>query len=438
MARRWVGVAARTIGRGTRALGRLSTGTGRWAQAQLVGCLALTLGVAGSVAADTPCPGVDTVVIGHRGTGTDTDDNPFPENTIASFMQAVTEGATMIELDVQLSQDGALVVMHDDTVNRTTDGTGCVAELDLAELQALNAGTETIPTLEEVFAAVEVDVNVEIKVADEGGPCPATDRRAVASALTMVLGSAGDRTIVVSSFDFNQLLAVRAADPDVRLASLFVARDGFAPALAEGMDAHPLVLAVRAIEVDAHHAAGLAVRPFTVNDEVTQPLHRDFWYLWDAKNRMDNNIDLDEYWLEKIHWAERKGKQNLVRAKITGNAMNLVTRRGQSPEVPIIEFCSEWWRLWSQEYQQPIQTAVNMPFLSSIPRIEDRRSCKTLAAQLLLAEFLSPDFYQTGKPWRQRWSLPCNRCFELTENYRGSSQTTKCRDCADNWFLRTN
>ncbi len=239
-------------------------------RAQLLACLVVAVALTSAAAADTPCPGVNTVVVGHRGTGTDTDDNPFPENTIASFTQAVTEGATMIELDVQLSRDGVLVVMHDDTVNRTTDGTGCVAELDLVELQALNAGTETIPTLEEVFAAVDVDVNVEIKVADEGGPCPATDRRALAEELTMVLGtSAGDRTIVVSSFDFNQLLAVRSADPDVRLASLFVARDGFAPALAERMDAHPLVLAVRAIEVDAHHAAGLAVRPFTVNDEVT-------------------------------------------------------------------------------------------------------------------------------------------------------------------------
>ena len=176
----------------------------------------------------------------------------------------------------------------------------------------------------------------------------------------------------------------------------------------------------------------------TDRDQVMAQINKEIWNLREAKDRMDNNIDMGEYWPEKIRWAECRGKLNLVRAKITGNAMNLVTRRGQSPEVPIIEFCSEWWRLWSQEYQQPIQTAVNLPFLSSIPRIEDRRSCKTLAAQLLLAEFLSPDFYQTGKPWRQRWSLPCNRCFELTENYRGSSQTTKCRDCADNWYLRTN
>ncbi len=171
------------------------------------------------------------------------------------------------------------------------------------------------------------------------------------------------------------------------------------------------------------------------NDEVMKQLNREFWNLWEAKNRVDNNIDLDEYWLEKIHWAERKGKQNLVRAKITGNAMNLVTRTGHRPEVPIIEFCSEWWRLWSGEYQQPIQTAMYLPFLSSVPRIEDCRNCKTLAAQLLLAEFLSPDFYQTGKPWRQRWNVPCKKCFQLTENYSGSGQSTKCQECTDSWYL---
>ncbi len=174
----------------------------------------------------------------------------------------------------------------------------------------------------------------------------------------------------------------------------------------------------------------------THTDEVMEQATWDVLNLTWVKSRIDAGIDMGEHWTEDIQRAQLRGKLNLVRAKITGNAMNLVTRKGQRPEIPVIEFCCEWWRRWSHEYQQPIQKAMFMPFLSSIPLIEHRRSCETLAAQFLLAEFLSPDFHQTGEPWRQRWNVPCNSCFELTENYRGNSQTTRCRECADNWGLR--
>lgn len=65
-----------------------------------------------------------------------------PENTIPSFQEAIQAGAHMIELDVQLSADGAVVLMHDDTVDRTTDGHGAVARLTLAQLQELDAGVK--------------------------------------------------------------------------------------------------------------------------------------------------------------------------------------------------------------------------------------------------------------------------------------------------------
>jgi len=89
-----------------------------------------------------------------------------PENTIAAFKLAVDQKADGIELDVTLSQDGQIVVIHDDSVDRTTNGEGEVSDLTLAELQALDAGQgEHIPTLEEVFEAVgkSVLVNIELK-----------------------------------------------------------------------------------------------------------------------------------------------------------------------------------------------------------------------------------------------------------------------------------
>jgi len=89
-----------------------------------------------------------------------------PENTIAAFKLAVDQKADGIELDVTLSQDGQIVVIHDDSVDRTTNGVGEVSDMTLAELQALDAGQgEHIPTLEEVFEAVgkSVLVNIELK-----------------------------------------------------------------------------------------------------------------------------------------------------------------------------------------------------------------------------------------------------------------------------------
>ncbi len=87
-----------------------------------------------------------------------------PENTLRSFVAAQAAGLDVIELDLHLSKDGALVVMHDADVDRTTDGSGPIAEKTLAELRALDAGRgERIPTFEEVVDAVDAPLQAEIK-----------------------------------------------------------------------------------------------------------------------------------------------------------------------------------------------------------------------------------------------------------------------------------
>jgi glycerophosphoryl diester phosphodiesterase len=118
----------------------------------------------------------DVLVIAHQG-----GDGLFPSNTLYAFEAAAKLGVDVLELDVHSSKDGELVVIHDDTVDRTTDGTGNVNELTLAELKTLDAGYAwsperkdesfpyrdkgiTIPTLEEVFQNFpDYRVNVEIK-----------------------------------------------------------------------------------------------------------------------------------------------------------------------------------------------------------------------------------------------------------------------------------
>lgn len=112
----------------------------------------------------------ETLVFGHRGAMA-----YAPMNTIAAFELAKLQGADGIELDVQLSSDGYPVVLHDATVDGTTDGTGKVSEMTLAELKALDAGGwfssqfsgERIPVLDDVFEALANDIliNVEVKLA---------------------------------------------------------------------------------------------------------------------------------------------------------------------------------------------------------------------------------------------------------------------------------
>jgi len=85
-------------------------------------------------------------MIAHRGGPTDA-----PENTLAAFQNAISLGVDWLEFDVQMTKDGALVVIHDETVDRTTDGTGAVRNLTLEEIRSFDAGqSEKVPTFEEV------------------------------------------------------------------------------------------------------------------------------------------------------------------------------------------------------------------------------------------------------------------------------------------------
>ncbi|MEU6660279.1 glycerophosphodiester phosphodiesterase family protein [Streptomyces sp. NPDC046821] len=99
------------------------------------------------------------LIIGHRGImGVE------PENTLRSFVAAQDAGLDLIELDLHLSKDGALVVMHDADVDRTTDGRGPIADKTLTELRALDAGRgERVPLFEEVLDAVSTPLQAEIK-----------------------------------------------------------------------------------------------------------------------------------------------------------------------------------------------------------------------------------------------------------------------------------
>lgn len=111
-----------------------------------------------------------TLNIGHRGAA-----GLEPENTLRSFRRAAAEGADAIELDLRLTCDGRLVVLHDADVDRTTNGSGPVAEMKLDELKRLDAGLgERVPTFEEVLEATGLPIQAELKVVEAAGPLAAS------------------------------------------------------------------------------------------------------------------------------------------------------------------------------------------------------------------------------------------------------------------------
>ena len=174
----------------------------------------------------------------------------------------------MSELDAQRSRDGAVVVIHDDTVNRTTDGHGRVADMTFDELRRLDASAkfkgalraERIPTLDEVFEAVrgKMDVNVELKAAGIE-----RDVSRIIRAHDAIDGS------MVSSFDWGALRRMREIDPDVRVGVL--AERGASKLLDAAVAMKAFAVNPRNDMVDemfchAAHARGLQVLVWTVDD----------------------------------------------------------------------------------------------------------------------------------------------------------------------------
>lgn len=205
------------------------------------------------------------LVIAHRGAS-----GTCPENTLVAFARAAALGAHMIELDVQLTSDGEVVVMHDWTLERTTDGAGAVRERTLAEIRRLDAGAwfgpafrgTRVPTLAEVLAAVALPVNIELKPVGNDG--------LEARALAVVESAGALARVVFSSFDAGALERVRALTARATLAVLWDAGPvSEAVARARRVGARALHLRKELTTPDAlalASAAGLPVRAWTVNE----------------------------------------------------------------------------------------------------------------------------------------------------------------------------
>ncbi len=232
------------------------------------------------------------LVIAHQG-----GDGERPSNTLMAFSYAVELGADVLDLDIHSTSDGVLVVIHDDTVDRTTDGSGRVQDFTFADLQTLDAGYDwptlaeesartdrpyrgqgvTIPSLEQVFEAFPDErYGIEIKQREPSIVTPFCE---------MLRRFELTERTVVSSFHPETMLEFRAACPEVMSSlveaevrpfyflSLFGMGDAYdspAPALQVPLTARAFGLTLKIVRpslIEAAHDKGMVVYPWTINSE---------------------------------------------------------------------------------------------------------------------------------------------------------------------------
>ena len=199
----------------------------------------------------------------------------YPENTMLAFRKALEAGVDGIELDVQLTKDGHVVIIHDETVNRTTNGTGLVVEYLLEDLQKLDAssifagqmGFNPIPTLREYFELVKdsrIVTNIELKTGVNQYP------GMEAKVLDLIREFKLEDRIIISSFNHHSVMRMKAMAPELVygfLADTWILDAG---AYTKSYDVpcyHPSVNMMTQEIVDELKANGRVINVWTVNKE---------------------------------------------------------------------------------------------------------------------------------------------------------------------------
>lgn len=223
--------------------------------------------------------------IGHRGAA-----GEAPENTLAAFERGLQVGVDVVELDVHLSRDDQLIVMHDPRVDRTTDGSGLIRDLTLADLRRLNAAAkfkgaldypaQQIPTLQEVYARVGTRAHmlIEIKVDAQGKRYPGIEARV----LEVVRQNDALARTTIGSFDLETLQEMQRLEPrlprTVFISTAYLGRKGMSGGGPDQIAAELRAAGVNAVGIEKSFAAqplisalkqaGLGVGAWTVDDFV--------------------------------------------------------------------------------------------------------------------------------------------------------------------------
>jgi glycerophosphoryl diester phosphodiesterase len=209
-----------------------------------------------------------TLVVGHRGAS-----GSAPMNTLTAFQLALAQGADGIELDTHLTKDGVLIVLHDFTVDHTTDGSGYARDMTLVEIKQLDAGYKfgasfrgtRIPTLDEVFERVGGKLLINVEIKSEGQETDGVEQ-AVANCIRR---HGLQSSIIVSSFNPYALQRLRQILPEVPIGYLYAPDWMFWP---EVMDTiphearHPHFSVIDSAYMKAAREHGWRVNTWTVND----------------------------------------------------------------------------------------------------------------------------------------------------------------------------
>lgn len=210
-------------------------------------------------------------VLGHRGAR-----GHAPENTLKGFRLGVALGADWVECDVHLTRDGQVVVIHDDTVDRTTTGSGAVRDLTLAQIRQLDAGDgERVPTLEALldWAKPLAPLGVAIEIKSENSAASSL----AAAVVRVVNAHAMVERVMVISFDTAAIREVKALAPEIRTGWLFADPQAQVIQAAQQLGASAIWPQLRLVTrdlVDRCHQQGVAVWTWLANssEDIEQAL----------------------------------------------------------------------------------------------------------------------------------------------------------------------
>lgn len=211
-----------------------------------------------------------SIIFAHRGASADA-----PENTLPAFQKAIDQGCRAIELDVHLSKDEELVVCHDETIDRTTDGTGYIRDQTLSSLQQRDAGLWfsadfhgiRLPKLDEVLEICHQNVLINIEIKN----IPFTYKGIEEKILKTIRRFGFLENTIISSFDHHALKRVQDLQFNMKL-GILLANHLIDPwgyiknAKLHAYSIHPLYNFVDEEFVQESHKAGYQVFPFTVDD----------------------------------------------------------------------------------------------------------------------------------------------------------------------------
>ena len=204
---------------------------------------------------------MELLKIGHRGAK-----GHALENTLISFQKALDLGVDGIELDVHLSADNQIIVIHDETINRTTNGDGFVNQLSLQELKALRiSDIHQIPTLAEVLDLVnqKIVINIELKGKQTAKPVVALIEKYIATK------NWNYNSFLISSFDWNLLQEMQQLNPKIALGVLTATDVDLAIGFAQFIKAksiHPYFHLLHKENTMLMQQKGFQVFPWTVNE----------------------------------------------------------------------------------------------------------------------------------------------------------------------------